>query len=377
MKKFFLIAILFILFGCGTQEVEIGEEATEAEKVAEMPLIIAGEGGDSGSMFIKSANTYRQKNGGEIYEVHSGDEFISAVKDFVSRNGKIKHLEYFGHGNNVGLYVNQAPNVNGGLYANDVDQNKNYIAASIYELNDDIFARYGWIRFNGCNVASGYPENETLGQRVANYFGVDTVAPMGPTEFSSEEGIVNPIPNSSYLDPNFDGEVYMVPTYSDQGFIVIKPQEKCDCGFSDVYKGQSFEEGVREIEKRGLKKELEKGEQVNFSEEKFLPIGKFLPYSNVTYSEAAEFCKLAVNGKEGACGFQESLADQKIRNLQALKMLTDAYGVEIKYTNPWYDAYVWWANNENLLTKDFVTKKWYTRGEMAELTWNFMKKFAE
>jgi len=63
-----------------------------------------------------------------------------------------------------------------------------------------------------------------------------------------------------------------------------------------------------------------------------------------------------------------------MRNLGALKMLSDAHGVALKYTNPWYDSYVWWARNEGLLTKDFTNKKWYTRGEMAELTWAFVQK---
>ena len=76
-------------------------------------LIILGEGGPSGNMFVKAAETYKRENGGVSYEVHSGDEMVAAINDFVEKHGKIDHFQYFGHGNSVGFYVNQAPNING------------------------------------------------------------------------------------------------------------------------------------------------------------------------------------------------------------------------------------------------------------------------
>lgn len=372
MKKILLI-LVFVLSGCayGQSSVVQGEKAkivedvaeqeTEGFKEADEPLILIGEGGPSGAMFIKSASTFQKENGGVFYEVHNGDEFVAAVEDFVENYGRIKHMIYFGHGNHVGLYVNQAPNVNGALYANDINQNEEYIAASIFELPQDIFAEHGWIKFNGCNVADGYPEKDNLAQRFANYFDVDVVAPTGPTEFSTDPTSVDPIPNSSYLDSSFDGEVYMVPTYSEQGFIIVKPQEKSASGFDDVREGQAYEEAVVELAARGL--------DLGFVD------GKFWPYQNVNYEEAREFCRVALGDLE-KCEIDGYANDQKIRNLKALQMLVDGYGVELTWTNPWYDSYVWWANQNELLTEDFVTKKWYTRGEMAQLTWKFMQHFS-
>ncbi len=320
-------------------------------------LIIIGEGGPSGSMFVKAAETYQRENGGDIYEVHNGDEFVAAMRDFYDKKGQIDHLEFFGHGNNVGLYVNQEPNVNGALYANDVDQNRDYVAASIYELEPEVFNERGWIKFNGCNVAEGFPEEDTLAQRVANYFDIDVVAPKGPTEFSRTPGVVDPIPNSNFLDPNFDGEVYMVPTYGDGGFVVVNPQELSESGFKDVRVGSSYEPGISGLKELGLEFEGD----------------YFWPYKNITYAEAVDFCELfAQEFGEKECVVEGYGPEEKIRNLHALKMLVDAYGAELKYTDPWYDSYVWWASQRELLTKDFVNKKWYTRSEMAELVWNFI-----
>ncbi|MBI4232664.1 hypothetical protein HY605_05525 [Candidatus Peregrinibacteria bacterium] len=370
MRRIIGLTLVMFLFGCTAfdgQESVGGEasvldfEGTPEEKGAENILLITGEGGPSGAMFIKAAETYKRQHGGVIYQVKSGDEFVEAMANFVQEYGQIDHMEYFGHGNHVGLYVNQAPNVNGGVYANDPALNENYLAASIYELPDDLFAKYGWIKFNGCNVAMGYPEKNSLAQSFANYFDVDVVAPRGPTEFSKNPFSVDPIENSNYLDPAFNGDVYMVSTYSDKDFIVVKAQESIDL-FKDVRMGQSYDEAVSGLMKRGLK--------LNFKP------GEFLPYKNVTYGEARQFC-LAVFKDEGKCLIPDGKEDVLMRNLKALQLLTDSYGVALKYTNPWYDSYIWWANNQGVLTDEFTTKKWYTRGEMAELSWNFVTLLQE
>lgn len=52
-------------------------------------------------MFQKAADTYAKEKQGERYTVHSGDEFIAAMRDYVTKHGPIQHLEYFGHGNSV------------------------------------------------------------------------------------------------------------------------------------------------------------------------------------------------------------------------------------------------------------------------------------
>lgn len=367
MKKIYLFIVVGIFLAsvsCAGKDTTIstlGLGGDDMRTGGENILLIVGEGGTSGRMFSRAAETYKRNNGGEIYEVRSGDEFIAAVYDFYSKKGGIDHLEYFGHGNNVGLYVNQAPGVNGGVYANDPELNKDYLAASIYELDGNIFSKYGWIKFNGCNVAKGYPEKNSLAQSFANYFDVDAVAPLGPTEFSQTLYGAVPIPNSNYLDPNFQEDVYMVPTYSDQGFMVVEPQERSE-NFEDVRKGQAYYEAVSGLMKRGL--------NLGLVDE------RFLPYKNITYAEAREFCRVAV-GDLLKCSRATSGGDWRIRNLNSLKMLIDAYGVELKYTNPWYNSYIWWAGNKRLLTDDFVNKKWYTRGEMAELTWSFVEYFAE
>lgn len=310
------------------------------ELIAEENLIIVGQGGPSGGLFSLAAQTYQAEDGGVIYEVASGREFIAAIEDFYSRHGKISHLEYFGHGNNVGLYVNQEHGINGGLYANDPDMNEGYQADSIYRLDNDLFSDSGWIRFNGCNVADGYPKERTLAQDFANYFNVTVVAPTGPTEFASA-----------------DENIYMIATYDKEGFKTIEPQLVSSAGFEDVRVGQSFERAVK-----GL---LEMGLDLDWMDD------KFLPYKNISYAEAFEFCKLLAV-EENACYIPGYNAETDIRNLQALKMLLDAGGVQIAQTDPWHRSYIDWANGAGILTKDFTNKRWYTRGEMAELAWNLI-----
>lgn len=359
------MALLVVHFSFKSADLNASNVTTDIEfedVTRDKILIIAGDGGPSGSLFSKAVATYQRDNGGVAYEVKSGDEFISAVKDFVDQYGEIDHLVFFGHGNNVGLYVNQQPNVNGGLYANDPDLDKDYVAASIYELPADIFSEKGWIKFNGCNVAEGYPDKPNLGQSFANYFNVDVVASRGPTEFSTNPYGVDPLPQANYLPPDFDGDVYMVSTYPERDFIVVRPQEPSDSGFIDVHKGTSYDEAVYQLKKRGL--------DLDFTD------AKFLPYKNVTWKEAALFCKAAV-GDASKCSIGPNQPLWLIRNLKALKLLTDAFSIELKSTNPWYDSYIWWAKNENLLTADFTNKKWYTRAEMAELTWNFIQRLEE
>lgn len=343
-----MVESIFLFTIWGSEDAEISQlDAVLNNNV----LIIVGEGGTSGGMFIKSAETFKKENGGEIYHVTSGDEFVAAVEDFLVKKGKIFHLEYFGHGNEVGLYVNQQPKVNGALYVNDPELNMEYKAASIYDLPADIFAAGGWIKFNGCNVAKGHPDKMNFAQWVANYFDVDVVAPEGPTEFSKSKEIVDPIENTKFLNPNFDGEVYMVPTYGDKGFLTLAPQKRVE-GFVDVRIGSGYEEAVSSLTEKGMK----------FEE-------KFGPYETVKYAEAVKYCELAGKGKCAVAGYKD---DEKIRNLHALKMLMDSYGIAVKRTEPWYNGYVWEAKKMGVLTEDFTNKKWYTRAEMANLTWNFI-----
>ncbi|MBU0981884.1 S-layer homology domain-containing protein [Patescibacteria group bacterium] len=317
-------------------------------------LIIVGEGGPSGSMFSFTARTFQKENGGEIYEVHSGDEFNAAIRDYTEKHGLISHLEYFGHGNNVGLYVNQEPGINGGLYANDPALDESYIAASIFELSSDIFTQKGDITINGCNIANGYPEKNTLAQEFANYFDVPVSAPTGPTQFSSAPDLIQEIPNGNYLDSSFQGDVYLVPTYQAKAFVTVQPQPITN--FKDVRNGQSYVKATTELTMHGL--------NLGFEDQ------KFLPYKIITYGQARDFCAVAVGDRELCTVRGYDSEDEPIRNLYALKMLVDAYDITLPASDPWHRSYISWAND--LLTQDFINKKWYTRAEMAELTWNFI-----
>jgi hypothetical protein len=349
MKRFLIFTLLLV--GCAGQASVLDLPEVHSEN-----LIIVGEGGPSVSLFIKSAETYKREFGGEIYQVRSGDEFIEAFADFLNRYDEIEHFEYFGHGNNVGLFVNQSPGINGGVYANDPGHNEGFVAASIYELPADIFAVDGSMKFNGCNIADGYPESHSLAQSFANYFDAEVVAAMGPTEFSLDPHFPDPLPEAKYLPSDFSEDLYMVPTYSDQGFITINAQERSV--YEDVRLGESYEKAVRGMSELGFR--LEEGEQ-------------FFPYWNGTYANALEFCSFLVSDL-ATCELEGYELDQKIRNLQFLRMLTDATGVEVGWTDPWYNGYINWAVNRDLLTEDFVNKMWYTRGEMAELTWSFYEE---
>ncbi len=335
MKKL-LFVFLLLFSACSTGQVSV----LDSVPVAEENLVIVGEGGTSGSLFTMAAETYVEEEGGVVYEVRSGDEFMDAVRNFYENYGEIVHLEYFGHGNHVALFVNQAPGVNGSVYANDPDQSQDYVAASIFDLPADVFYKYGWVRFNGCNVADGYPDADTFAQRFANYFEVEVVAPTGPTEFQ-EDG----------------DEIYMIATYDNKDFVIVEPQEVADTRFVDVRVGQGYEEAVSELLKLGL--------DLGWDGD------RFSGYKNITYAEAFEFCRL-VASDENDCYISGYDAGEKIRNLQALRMLLDAGGVETAYTDPWYDAYIRQASD--ILTENFTDQMWYTRGEMAKLTWNFLQK---
>jgi len=61
-----------------------------------------------------------------------------------------------------------------------------------------------------------------------------------------------------------------------------------------------------------------------------------------------------------------------VRNLAVLSTIMDAAGVPVttKKTNPWYQKYISYGMEHDLLTHDFIHKKWYTRAELLELSGN-------
>lgn len=324
--------------------VDVTEETTAPEEPTyENTFILVGEGGDSGDMFNLAAETYKRQHSGDIYEVHSGDEAVTAFKNFVAAHGTIGHLEYFGHGNEVALFMSQIPGENGALYANDPSIDAEFIAGSIYDLSPDLFTEGAIAKFNGCNVALGHPYNDSFAEKFANYFGVNVVAPIGPTQFV-EDG----------------DDVYLLPTYDVRGFITLSPGAASSSGYSDVHADELYEPAITELKNRGFSLNGE---------------STFKAYKVVTYAEAQSFCAFA-SGNKDLCPFT-STATENIRNLSALKMLVDAFKVELPYSEVWYKPYLNWASEKNLLTENFTNRVTYTRGEMAQLTLNIMKQFTK
>ncbi|QQR83907.1 hypothetical protein IPJ72_01735 [Candidatus Peregrinibacteria bacterium] len=314
------------------------------EKANRNVLLLVGEGGTSGSLFKKAAETRQKTTGGSLVHVHNGDEFIKTINAHVSKNGSIDHLEYFGHGNHVALFVNQSPTVNGAMYANDPEVHKEYLSASIYELPKNIFTSGAQIKLNGCNVANGFPEKNTLAQNIANYFNVEVVAPLGPTEFASNE-------EGEEMAEEKD-EVYMIPTYSEKNFVTVKPQQASN-HFTDVFIGQNDYEAILNLSQRGLALSSEHGQ--------------FQPYKNISESEAVEFCKVAL-GLTEKCDLGKKIEDKWIRNLNALKLLMDGYEINFKQTTPWRDGYIYWAAQQGLLTEEFTNKSGTPEGK-----WQFSR----
>ncbi len=324
--------------------VEVTEENVAPEEPTyENTFILVGEGGDSGDMFKLAAETYKRNHNGDIYEVHSGDEAVAAFNSFLAAHGTIGHLEYFGHGNEVALFMSQIPGENGALYANDPSIDAEFIAGSIYDLSSDLFTEGAIAKFNGCNVAWGHPHNDSFAEKFSNHFSVSVVAPIGPTQFV-EDG----------------DDVYLLPTYDVRGFITLTPGAASSSGYSDVHTDELYEPAIAELKKRGFALNGE---------------SSFKAYKVITYADAQSFCTFA-SGSKDLCPFT-SAATENIRNLSALKMLVDAFKVDLPYSEVWYKPYLNWASEKNLLTEDFTNRVTYTRGEMAQLTLNIMKQLGK
>lgn len=339
-------------------EVELAEEPAEttppaedipvvlatAESVApeeltyENTFILVGEGGDSGDMFRLAAETYQRNHGGEIHEAHSGDEAVAAFQKFLATHPSIGHLQYFGHGNEIALFMSQIPGENGALYANDPALNSNFIAASIYDLQPTIFSEGAIAKFNGCNVAWGHPHNDSFAEKFSNYFDVDVVAPIGPTQFV-EDG----------------ADVYLLPTYDVRGFITLSPGAASSSGYTDVRVNELYEPAISELKRRGFSLNAEQ---------------TFKAYKAISYAEAQSFCAFAT-GDKNLCSFTGN-ATENIRNLSALKMLVDGFKIQVSSHDVWYKPYLTWASGKDLLTENFTNRVTYTRGEMAQLTLNVM-----
>lgn len=355
----------FLLVGCG-QDIssQVINVTPEIEVVApKPPLIIIWEGGPSGSLFERAADTYEKVTPGERFTVHSGDQFIAAIQNYVEKHGPVQHLEYFWHGNSVGLYINQAPNINGALYANDPRVDKDYIAASIYELPPETFVPGGSVRFNGCNVAEWNNEGKSnLAQNFANHFQITADAPLWPTEFSQVSDSIKPYSNSNALWKDFRGPVYLVPTDPKRWFIELEPQNLLS-QYTDVYEDTSIWEWIKELEKKWWTSNLMWWNQ------------SIQPWKNTTYWELLSLCNFMSPEHRDCESLKKYPANDMVRNLLVLSTLIDATGLPItqKITRPWYQKYISYGMEHTLLTNDFIHKKWYTRGEMLELAGNLIR----
>lgn len=333
---------------------EIPEKhAEEAQRIATLPLVIVGEGGTSGSLFQYTADTFLKENGGVKYTVHDGDEFIDAMKSFAQEYGAISHFVYIGHGNEVGLYVNQAPNINGAFYGNDPALNIPYRAASLYDLPPSLFAPESTALFYGCNVARSREGFDSFAEQFANHFRVRVTAPIGPTEFSFEQKGKRflKVPTTRITEP-----LYMVPTVEEKGFITIEPSPAGIAGYDDVFESMEAREAIVELSERGLMLSLEH---------------QFRPYGAITYGDARAFCRIV--NPEAPCAVENFDENERFRNTAALKMLLDAAGFPLKRTNIPYQVQISFANQHHLLTRDFIQRRWYSRAEMAMLASAILK----
>ncbi len=350
------IGLLLIATGCLFYDDKPKDTAPAAGAVlksATPPLVIVGEGGTSGYLFQYAADTYIQENGGSKYNVHDGDEFIGAMKDFKKTYGPISSFVYFGHGNEVGLYVNQAPNINGALYANDPALNKKFRAASIYDLPTTMFATGSTALFYGCNVARDDEGLDSFAEQFANHFHTTVSASTGPTEFSFQKDTRT---LSKMPAKIVDQSLYMIPTFSDKGFVKLDASKNNISGYDDVYASMEASKAITALGKLGLR--LGSG-------------SSFFPYQSITATDARAFCQLI--DSNAACDTSEVADSDLYRNTSALKLLLDAAGFAIKKTKTHFEGEIYFAGNNNLLTHDFIHKRWYTREDMAMLTWNILQ----
>ncbi|MFT7184348.1 MAG: hypothetical protein ACI9QC_000687 [Oceanicoccus sp.] len=339
-----LLILVLLLSSCSGQSSVLHADLMEPLKDINT-LIIVGEGGTSGNLFNLAALTYQRENGGVIHEVGSGNEFVSVLKNFNLETGEIEHLEYFGHGNNVALFVNQVPGVNGSLYANDPSYNEDYLAASIYDLDRSVFSSAGTVTFNGCNLAKGHEVSDTFAQDMANHFQVVVTAAEGPTQFSSSPDAIIDFDEWRALDLSESDDVYMLPTYLEEAFVVLHPAVSTGV-YNDVYHGDSTTEAIDWLSDQTLV----------FGED-------FLPYKIASGKDVTELC-LALSL---VCDIEIDDEDQK--TLDVLAILIDAHDLTPLQTWPWYNSYVGLALQNEWMLEGFTDRRWMTRGETAYLAY--------
>ncbi len=186
-----------------------------------LDLILVGEGGSSGQMFLLAAQTWASRNAGDhiIVSVSTGQAAIDAMKEYKEDKCCIDGLQIFAHSGNYGIFFSQSPGARS-LYTN-MPRSFRSGAAAISQIDASWFCESTVVKLWGCNTAWG---TDSFAQQLANEIGQNVIGSTGPTAFSGVEdglpgqGLPEPVP-SVYNDP-----VFMVPQYHSQGYIEIAPE---------------------------------------------------------------------------------------------------------------------------------------------------------
>ena len=184
-------------------------------------LIIVGEGGSSGGMFDLAASTYQREHGGTVVNVSSGQGMITAINNYVQRNGTIDSLQIFSHSSNEALFFDQGANTQNSFYANGYTGSGQH--ANVSDLSSSMMSQNATVKLWGCNTNATL-NGTTIAQQIANQLQLNVEASSGPTVFS---GVANGQPGQGLPDPvpaDYKGEIYLVPQYSNRGFTSVKPE---------------------------------------------------------------------------------------------------------------------------------------------------------
>ena len=184
-------------------------------------LIIVGEGGYSGGMFDLAASTYQKEHGGTVVNVSSGQGMITAINNYVQKNGTIDSLQIFSHSSNEALFFDQGANTQNSFYANGYTGSGQH--ANVSDLSSSMMSQNATVKLWGCNT-NATSNGTTIAQQIANQLQLNVEAASGPTVFS---GVANGQPGQGLPDPvpaDYKGGIYLVPQYSNRGFTSVKPE---------------------------------------------------------------------------------------------------------------------------------------------------------
>jgi hypothetical protein len=100
------------------------------------------------------------------------------------------------------------------------------------------------------------------------------------------------------------------------------------------------------------------------------------PWKNVTHKELLAMCHFFSETSPACAEIEKYPSEEMVRNLLVLSTLIDVSGLPItsKTTRPWSQKYISYGLEQNILTNDFIHKKWYTRAELLELAGNIAEK---